>query len=305
MVYLWYMKRQLTSKDLTWQIYTEPSPEELAEVVREAALSPADAEFMVQERQRPEVTAREAYLLLLVQVPVFQRKERLTRGVSVYFIIHEHAVFTVAFERLAVLERLLEELEKNSEQQEEYFSEGSVSLALYIVRRLLASAFTKVERLAKHIDIAEDAVFHGNERKMVEEVALLTRDVMDFCRVIRPQRRLFTEAPWHGSVTLETKEQWRRLAAQVGKLWDILESLAESVKQLGKTNYSLLQHKENQLLRVLTLYSTLGIPAILLVSPLITPSASQGGTVVFWIIFGGLIITLATILWRFRSRRIL
>lgn len=288
------MKRQLTSKDLTWQIYSEPSPEELAEVVREAGLTATDAEFMAQERQRPEVAVRKEYVFLLIQVPVFEKKERLTRGVSVYCIIHEHAVFTVAFEKLAPLERLVEELGKNLEQQEEYFADGAVSLTMYIIRRLLSSALTKVERLSKHIDIAEDAVFHGNERKMVEEIALLTRDVVDFRRVIRPQRRLFYEVPIHSFITPETQEQWRRMSSQINKLWDILESLAESAKQLGHTNDALLQHKENQLLRLLSIYSIVTIPVFILASPFNTEN--KGYETLFWIVFMFLLISLAGIL---------
>lgn len=295
------MKKVLTSKNLTWQVYSEPSPEELAEVVREAGLSPADAEFMAQERQRPEVVAREGYLFLLIQVPVFHKKERLTRGVSVYFIIHEHVLSTVAFEKLAALERLYEELEKNSEQQEEYFGGSSVGFALYIIRRLLSGAFTKVERLAKHIDIAEDAVFHGNERKMVEEVALLTRDVVDFRRVVRPQRRLFNEVPSHPLVTHDLKVQWHRMSSQLGKLWDVLESLAESVKQLGKTNDALLQHKENQLLRLLSIYSIVTIPIFVLASPFNTESRHY--EILFWTVFAVLLVSLVSILFWSRHRR--
>lgn len=299
------MKKTLTSKDVSCTVVSLPSAEELAEVVRESGLSPVDAEFMAQERQRPEVAARSQYILLLVQIPVFQKQERLTHGVGVYMVIREKEVWLLHFEPLDILQDLTGELESNSEKQEEYFQGGSLGLALYFVRRLYGSAFRKIERLSKHIEIAEDAVFHGNERKMVEEIAFLTRDVMDFRRVIRPQRRLFAEPLEHSLATPEIQEQWRRLSAQIAKIWDMLESLAEAVKQLGKTNFALLQHKENQLLRVLTLYSSLGIPALLLVGPLFSPTASAAGMAVFWIVLAGLLTTLFIALWRFRGKRIL
>lgn len=299
------MKKTLTSKEISWHVLAEPSVEELAEFVREANLLPIDAEFIAQERQRPEATERPDYVLILIQVPVFQKIERITRGVNVYLAVRENNIWTLAFEPLPALERLFAELEQEREQQEEYFGGTALALAAYILRRLTSGAFAKLERLSKHIEIAEDAVFHGNERKMVEEVALLTRDVTDFRRVIRPQRKLFDVPLTHALADDNVRYQWWRLHQYVSKLWDILEGLDESVKQLGKTNFALLQHKENQLLRLLTLYSTVGIPALLLVSPLFTPGATRIGTIVFWVTFLGLTGALATILWQFKRKRIL
>lgn len=298
------MKRTLTAKEITWQVCSEPDAQELADFVRETQILPVDAEFIAQERQRPEVAERADYILILIQVPVFSKIERVTRGVNVYMVVRETAVWTLVFEPLPALESLLGELESDREQQEEYFGSSSLALTAYILRRLTAGAFTKLERLAKHIEIAEDAVFHGNERKMVEEVALLTRDVTDFRRVLRPQRKLFDAPLTHALADDNVRYQWWRLHQYLAKLWDILEGLDESVKQLGKTNYALLQHKENQLLRLLTFYSTVGIPALLLVGPLFTPSASRLAMIVFGVVFAGLIGLLGIILWRFRGKRI-
>ncbi len=289
---------------------SQPSVEELAEFAREAGLLPIDAEFIAQERQRPEVAERPDYILILIQVPMFQKVERITRGVNVYLVVREGQVWTIHFEALPALERLWEELSKEREQQEEYFGETALALAVYLLRRLVAGAFRKLERLSKHIEIAEDAVFHGNERKMVEEIAFLTRDVTDFRRVIRPQRKLFDVPLTHVLANDSVRHQWWRLHQYTAKLWDILEGLDESVKQLGKTNYALLQHKENQLLRLLTLYSTLTIPVLVLAQaqPLLLPAEGSSRDVVkmlFWVLFFGLIVTLGTILWRFRGKRIL
>lgn len=305
MIYLVYMKKTLTSKDVSWHLLSAPSAEELAEFARETQLLPTDAEFIAQERQRPEVAERPKYILALIQVPVFQKVERITRGVSVYVVVREGAVWTLHFEDLPPLEELYVELEKNQEQQEEYFGGSALGIAAYLLRRLMDDAFEKLERLAKHIDIAGDAVFHGNERKMVEEVALLTRDVTDFRRVIRPQRKLFDVPITHALSSDDVRYQWWRLHQHISKQWDILEGLDESVRQLGKTNYALLQHKENQLLRLLALYSTLGIPALLLVNPLFSPGESFTGMLIFWVVFLGLLGALLTILWRFHGKRIL
>lgn len=301
------MKATITAGGVAWHVVGEPSVEELAAFAREVELTPLDAEFVAQERPRPEVAARENYLLILIQVPVFQREERVTRGVNVYMVVTDTAVWTVHFDALPVLEKLRREFENDTEMQAEYFG-SPMGLGLYVMRRLFGTAFRKLEKLGRHIEIAEDAVFHGNERKMVTEIALLTRDVTDFRRIIRSQRRLFQESLEHRLVTPETRELWRRLSHLIEKLWDMLENLAESMKQLGKTNFALLQHKENELLRLLMLYSILAVPILMLVGPRFMPGTAQAtgaDEVMFWGVFIVLIAALGFIIWRVKQKRLL
>ena len=302
------MKGDLTNATgLTWTALAEPSPNELAEFVREADLVPADAEFVVQNHHRPEVAVRDNYLIILIHVPTFNKQTRTTAGVPLYFIVREGRLWTVHYEPIVVLDGLWSTFSTDEDKRTEYFSEGAMSLALHLISELYASAFKKLERLASHIDIAEDAVFRGNERKMVEEVSLLMRDVMDFRKIIRLQTNLFTTIPNHPLLPAALAPLWGRINGQTKKLWDILEGLLESTTQLGETNRDLLQHKENQLLRLLTVYSIFSIPAIILISPYnrSSPFSNLWDTILYLGIFGTFMVALLVILFRAKRRRIL
>jgi Mg2+ and Co2+ transporter CorA len=301
------MKQQLNAKGITWTNVEQPTPEELAAAVRETQLLPLDAEFVAQEYQRPEVTVRPSYLLILTHVPVFDKQTRVTSGVALYLIIRETAVWTIHYEALGVIQKLWQSFVETPEKQEEYFGDRPLSLALYIINYLQSSSFRKLSRLTKHTDIVEDAVFQGNERKMVEEIAILTRDIMDFRKIIRAQRSLFADLPEHPFFDDESRTKWQRVYHQMQKLWEILESLLDSVKELGQTNNALLQYKQNELLRMLTFYSILSIPAFILVTPY-NPSitgATWVDTIVYWAIFTILIVSLGAILFRAKRKGVL
>jgi magnesium transporter len=270
------MKTQLTAKSITWHDIESPDGQELAEFVRATNLDRLDAEFIVQNHHRPEIAMRDAYVLLLLQVPTFDKKLRITYGVPLYILILEREVYTLHYEPIPLLARIVKDFTETPAKQEEYFDDTALSLALTIINNLHNGEFAKLERLQKHIEIVADAVFHGNERKMVEEIAVLNRDVMDFRSIMRPQRNVFATDPEHSFFDKESLSQWRRLHGQMQRLWDILESLSEKVHELGQTNDSLLQHKENQLLHVLTIYSIIAIPAFILVAPLNLPEFEIG-----------------------------
>ena len=171
---------------------------------------------------------------------------------------------------------------------------------------LYDGSFHKLERLGKHIDIAEDAVFQGNERKMVEEISILTRDVMDFRKIVRPQKSLFSSVPQHEFINAETASKWRRVRGQLLRMWDLLESMVESVRELSNTNFTLLQHKENEILRLLTIYSIIVIPMLLFVDPYFAPGAADANfkdKIAFWVVLSVLVATLIIILAKLKRKR--
>jgi Mg2+ and Co2+ transporter CorA len=216
-------------------------------------------------------------------------------------------MWTLHYQPIVSMKRLWQEYEESEAKRDEYFGSDSLGLALHVVNTVVAGAFRKLERLAKHIDIAEDAIFHGHERQMVEEVSLLMRDVMDFRKITRSQIDLFKSPADHALFTPETNAQWRRLNGQMQKTWDILEGLLESTKELEKTNSRLLQHKENELLRMLTYYSIFSIPALYIFQAVNPFSGNQPKAIMalYWGLLGVLVIVLAIIFTRFKRKRVL
>lgn len=301
------MQVELSAKNVTWKNSSSPAPEELAALVRESNLLPVDAEFIAQTYHHPEITLRGSYLLLLIHVPVFNKELRITSGTPLYLIATLEKVWTLHYEPIIVLEKLLKDFTDHPDKPAEYFEDGGIGVALHIVSAMYSSAAAKLERLYKHINIAEDAVFSGNERKMVEEVSVLTRDVMDFRKIIRPQQRLFARLPAHPLLTDNAAIVWQRIAGQVNKLWDMLESLAESVSEVSHTNTTLLEYKQGEILRVLTYYSIVSIPLVIMgqsLSPF-EEGASPWRLYVYWGNLVFLMIVLILVLLRFRGKRIL
>jgi magnesium transporter len=300
------MKHVLTSKEMGWVNVQSPTGEELAELVRDTDLELADAEFITQSHNRPEVTLRQSYILMLIHVPIFDRKLRVTKSAGLYFIIKKDKVYSLHYDPIVTLDAIRQGFESSTEKKDEYFGEDALSLCLYIITLLYDGAFHKLERLGKHVDIAEDAVFQGNERKMVEEISILTRDVMDFRKIVRPQKSLFTTIPQHEFVNAENASKWGRVRGQLLKMWDLLEGMVESVRELSNTNFTLLQHKENEILRLLTIYSIVVIPMLIVVDPYFTPGAVNAGMqdkIAFWVVLAILVTTLVIILAKLKRKR--
>ena len=93
------------------------------------------------------------------------------------------------------------------------------------------------------------------------------------------------------------------------RIWDMLENYKEVVEALEETNESVLAHRFNDVLRILTIFSIVFLPATLVASIWGMNVGLPGGgdpatssTAVFWIIGGVMVAMLAGMIGYFKHR---
>jgi len=300
------MKQSVTIKKITWDYIFSPSREDSAGIIREAGISALDAEYITQSDQGPQCIVRFEYKIILLQLPVRNSTTKSIEIHAIRYIIYQHCLATITDQKIPVLENLFAEIKANDAP---YAHKGltPLSLAFLLIDRLNESTLKKVHHVFKRVEIAEDAVFHGNERKMVEEIAVLSRDVLDLHRVALPQKGLFQGLHRQYAFTIPEQDALARVQHQSEQLWNTLQVLHSSMQELRSTNDSLLQHQENELLRMIFSYSIITIPLLALVNEF-NPhraGATYIDVILFWGIVLFLIILLFALFARARKRRVL
>src|ERR671914_502373 len=88
------------------------------------------------------------------------------------------------------------------------------------------------------------------------------------------------------------------------RIWDMLENFKEVVEALEDTNESVLSHRVNEVLRVLTAFSVVILPLTLIASiwGMNVGVPWEGETHGFWIVLGGMVVLLAGMVAYFRRR---
>jgi Mg2+ and Co2+ transporter CorA len=301
------MPKEITIAGIPWRHVVHPSSEELTALLREIKVTPRDAALIMEGKSRAELSYTADYFWLRTEIPTFDKRLHITLGVAVDCLVTSERLYTITPLPVPIMERLVDECERLPERHQDEVGTSPLELLLYILERAAEGTQRKLDRLSKYIDIAEDAVFQGNERKMVEEISFLMRDAMDLGKIIQPQYRLLAGMPKHSFITQATALAWRRVYDRLEKLWDNLEMAYESIKQLDQTNDRLLQHKENQLLRLISFYSIIAIPLWMILN--IFEPRSEQATLVdivgYIAILTILVLALLFILWRFHRKRIL
>src|SRR3954453_22525738 len=88
------------------------------------------------------------------------------------------------------------------------------------------------------------------------------------------------------------------------RIWDMLENYKEVVEALEGTNESVISHRVNDVLRVLTSISVIVLPLTLIASVwgMNVRVPGEEGTTAFWIVVGAMVAILVAMVGYFRKR---
>jgi RNA polymerase sigma factor (sigma-70 family) len=181
---------------------------------------------------------------------------------------------------------------------------ASAELQAKLGREATAEELAQATRLK--LEHVEEAIFEGRSREVVRDISDVKQEIINFRKIVRPQRAVFSD--------LERTKQ-RYLAGELDiyfddindaseRIWQMLEGYKETVEALEDTNESVLSHRLNDVLRVLTAFSVVLLPLTLMASiwgmNVRVPGEQSIGA--FWIIIGVMVALLAGMLGFFRRR---
>ena len=163
-----------------------------------------------------------------------------------------------------------------------------------------------LRKIGNKLERLEEDIFEGRSEEVVRDISNSKQEIINFRKVIRPQRPVLRD--------LERTKQ-RYLAEDIDiyfddindaseRIWDMLENYKEVVEALEDTNESVLSHRVNEVLRVLTAASVVILPLTLIASiwGMNVGIPGEGTTAAFWIVIGSMVALLSAMLAYFRRR---
>jgi magnesium transporter len=298
----------ITAEGLRWVNIESPSPLECAWLEEQFGFHALDLEDVLSRNQRPKIDEYPDYLFIVLHFPVFDRAVgRLNAGELDIFVGPDYLV-TIPNQPLQPVEYLFERCRSKEELREQLFSKGPGFLLYRVVDDSFDYCFPMLRKIGNKLDAIEDEIFSGRSEEVVRDISNVKQEIINFRKVIRPQRTVLRD--------LENAKQ--RFLAREGdleiyfddvvdaheRIWDMLENYKEVVEALEDTNESVISHRVNDILRVLTVISVILLPLTLLASIMGMNVRVPGQQAIgaFWIVLGLMAAMLVALLWLFRRR---
>jgi magnesium transporter len=168
-----------------------------------------------------------------------------------------------------------------------------------------------LRKIGNKLERLEEDIFEGRSEEVVRDISNSKQEIINFRKVIRPQRAVLRDLE-------RTKQRYLAEDLEVyfddivdasERIWDMLENFKEVIEALEDTNESVLSHRVNEVLRVLTAFSVIILPLTLLASIFGMNVGLPGGanpaggpTTSFWVIVGVMVAALVGMAAYFRKR---
>ena len=263
----------------------------------------------MSKRQRPKIDdyADEGYLFGVLHFPVYDRSiQRLNAAELDIFVGPDYLVTLPSVELLPVT-RLFHRCQEDEAFREQLLSKGSGRLLYEVLDDLFDYCFPILDKIGHKLDSLEDDVFEGRSFEVVRDISNVKQEIISYRKIIKPERSTLRLLERHVERFLpeELDLYFDDIVDAAERIWDILDNYKEVVEALEDTNESVISHRQNDVLRILTVFSVVLLPLTLITGFFGMNVHFPGFETAwaFWVIFVGMIVTLAGLLAFFRIKR--
>jgi magnesium transporter len=294
---------------LTWIHLDTPSAEEATALAERFGWHPLDIEDVLSKRQRPKIDeyADEGYLFGVLHFPVYDKAvQRLNAAELDFFIGHDYLVTLPAVELLPVT-RLFRRCQEDPDLREQLFSKGSGYLLYHVLDDLLDYCFPILDKIGHKLDSIEDAMFEERAEDVVRDISNVKQEIISYRKIIKPERSTLRLLERHTERFLpeELELYFDDIVDAAERIWDLLDNYKEVVEALEDTNESVISHRQNDVLRILTVVSVVLLP-LTLITGIFGMNVHFPGwetAAAFWAIAGGMLTLAVGLIAFFRYKR--
>ena len=303
------MIETIQHKSLKWQHITNPSEDDFRYLLEEFNFHPLDIDDVRSTNQRPKIDEYDDYYFLILNFPYFDKGNKNVRIREVKIFCGKDYIITIGKSHW-VVKKLFDEIKEDlAEKDEDTLNAFSCSdLLLYtILDRLMLETYQLILSIGSEVDLINYDIFNKKARSIIELISITRRNIIMLNTTFKPQLRvlhMFESGGIKGFVDpekVDMEDYWGDILDQYQKMYDLVEDYGELIEGLSKTFDSLQTNRTNDIMRVLTYFSTVMLPLTVIASlfgmnvdfPFITNTAA------FWTIIGAMALLTTGLLFYF------
>ncbi len=297
----------ITTNGIRWVHIPKPRHYAQDWLQRNFEFHPLDYEDIYSRNQRPKVDRYDDYLFVVLQFPRFDRDRERLNVVELDLFIGPDYVITLPNADLEPIDSLFARCRESGEVRDGYFEKGAAFLLYKIVDHAVDASFPMLRKMGQKLERIEDDIFEGKSDEIVRDISNAKQEIITFRRIVRPQRVAFRDLERAMEVASpeELDVYFDDVIDASERIWDTLENYKEVVEGLEDSNESVISHRTNDTLRVLTSITVIVLPLTLLASlfGMNVDFPGEGSDVAFWVIMVSMASVLVGMVLFFRSRR--
>ena len=256
------MFKKQSYKSVTWIDSEIPTKDEARELMEEFGLSPEVAQDILLPTFKDKIVPYNDYIYLVLHFPAFKHTHNKSHRQEIDFVVGKDFIITNRYEGIDAMEKYAKIFEVNSILDKKEGDIGPGELFLAMIETIYQSLSDELDSINYLLREAEKNIFAGKEREMVFELSRVGREIINFNHIITPHGNILETLKQHSEkilgkpFALEIDE----IINEYYKISKTLENVTEVLKELRDTNDSLLSTKQNETMKILTVFTFFALP---------------------------------------------
>ena len=150
-------------------------------------------------------------------------------------------------------------------------------------------------------------MFEGRAEDVVRDLSNVKQEIISYRKIIKPERSTLRLLERHVPRYLpeDLDLYFDDIVDAAERIWDLLDNYKEVVEGLEQTNESVISHRQNDVLRVLTVFSVIILPLTLIsgIFGMNVDFPGFGSVGAFWAIVGAMVAIGLGMIGFFRYKR--
>jgi magnesium transporter len=216
---------------------------------------------------RPKIDVYDDYYFLVLHFPSFDVTETFVDTKEIKIFWGKNYLITIGKSHWLIKE--IFQQEKNRALSGNRMEVGSSDSLLYrILEKVLNDTQTLVGKLDRDVDSCGRALFSKNAEKTIEKISVTRKNVILLNTMFKPQLVLFNKLQ-SGAIpgfAENMEDYWGNILDYYQKIWDTVEDQGELIRGYSTTFDSLQVNKTNEVMKILTLVSSILLPLTFIAS---------------------------------------
>ncbi len=299
---------EIAAEGLRWVKIDGTGPAEIAWLEENFDFHALDLEDIASRNQRPKIDEYDGYLFIVLNFPVFDPAAGRLGAGELDLFVGPGFLVTIPNQPLQPVEYLFERCRSKEELRDELFTRGSGYLLYRLVDDSFDYCFPMLRKIGNKLDALEEDIFSGRGEEIVRDISNAKQEIINFRKVIRPQRPVLRDLEGvkqrYLAPDLDLEIYFDDVVDANERIWDMLENYKEVVEALEETNESVISHRVNDILRVLTSISVIVLPLTLLASiwGMNVGVPGEGNDGAFYAIVAAMVVIMVAMIASFRRR---
>lgn len=295
-------------KQLIWIDLESPTNEEVGKIMLEFDLHPSVAQEILLPTVNPRIELYENFIYMILHFPAIKHSHSSDSNQEIDFIIGKNFIVTARYDFIDALAKFSKIFEVNSILDKSNMGNHIGFIFYYMIKEMYRSLSHELDYLKDSLKDIEDQIFIGNEREMVVDLSKVSRDLLRFHHAMNAHKQVLRsfEPAALGFFSSDFSFYIKDLINEFYKINNATESNIESLRELRETNNSLLDAKQNEVMKTLTVMAFIILP-LSFISSIYSMNTSfipiVGAKNDFWIIIGSMILVGVIIYLVFRHKK--